>query len=99
MGEVEAKKDGVTRHEFRHDRHTVSLLTDHLVFSPKYRGKVLLGEVAEAAEEIVIDEKKEEALKMMQMIHCRQCRADAIGKLGKDIQERMFSKNRKNFKD
>ncbi len=23
---------------------------------------------------------------MMQMIHCRQCRADAIGKLGKDIQ-------------
>jgi REP element-mobilizing transposase RayT len=64
MGEVEAKKDGVTRHEFRHDRHTVSLLTDHLVFSPKYRGKVLLGEVAEAAEEIVIDEKKEEALKI-----------------------------------
>jgi len=36
---------------------------------------------------------------LMQMIHCRQCRADAIGKLGKDIQERMFSKNRKNFKD
>jgi REP element-mobilizing transposase RayT len=64
MGEVEAKKDGVTRHELRHDRHTVSLLTDHLVFSPKYRGKVLLGEVAEAAEEIVIDEKKEEALKI-----------------------------------
>jgi len=28
---------------------------------------------------------------LMQMIHCRQCRADAIGKLGKDIQERMFS--------
>jgi hypothetical protein len=63
MGEVEAKKDKVTGHDLRHDRHTVSLLTDHLVFSPKYRGKVLLGEVAEAAEEIVIDEKKEEALK------------------------------------
>jgi hypothetical protein len=36
MGEVEAKKDMVTRHDLRHDRHTVSLLTDHLVFSPKY---------------------------------------------------------------
>jgi nitrogen fixation protein NifB len=23
---------------------------------------------------------------LMQMTHCRQCRADAIGKLGKDIQ-------------
>jgi len=34
MGEVEAKKDMVTRHDLRHDRHSVSLLTDHLVFSP-----------------------------------------------------------------
>ena len=61
MGEVdaEAKKDGVTRHDLRHDRHTVSLLTDHLVFSPKYRGKVLLGEVAEAAEEIIRENCKE----------------------------------------
>lgn len=33
-----------------------------------------------------------------QMIHCRQCRADAIGRLGEDIQECMFSKNRKTFK-
>ena len=54
MGEAEAKKDRVTMHDLRHDRHTVSLLTDHLVFSPKYRGKVLEGEVAEAAEEISI---------------------------------------------
>ena len=51
MGDVEAKRDIVTRQDLRHDRHTVSLLTDHLVFSPKYRGKVLEGEVAEAAEE------------------------------------------------
>jgi hypothetical protein len=27
--------------ELRHDRHTVSLLTDHLVITPKYRGKIL----------------------------------------------------------
>nr|QNO51682.1 hypothetical protein IGDPAKFA_00036 [Methanosarcinales archaeon ANME-1 ERB6] len=31
MGEVEATGERVTRHELRHDRHTVSLLTDHLV--------------------------------------------------------------------
>jgi len=52
MGEVDANKDKVTRHDLRHDKHTVSLLTDHLVFSPKYRGKVLLGDVAEVAEEL-----------------------------------------------
>jgi hypothetical protein len=59
MGEVEAKEERVKRHELRHDRHTVSLLTDHLVFSPKYRGKVLEGEVAEAAEEIIRETCKE----------------------------------------
>jgi hypothetical protein len=36
MGEVEAEKGMVTRHDLRHDRPTVSLLTDHIVFSPKY---------------------------------------------------------------
>jgi len=59
MGEPEAKAGRETRSDFRHDRHTVSLLTDQLGFSPKYRGKVLLGEVAEAAKEIVMDEEKE----------------------------------------
>ena len=53
MGELEATRERVTRHELRHGRHMVSLLTDHLVFSPKYRGKVLEGEVAETAEEII----------------------------------------------
>ncbi len=55
MGETGAKKDKVTGHDLRHDRHAVSMLTDYLFFSPKYQGKVLLGEVAEvAAEEIKI---------------------------------------------
>ncbi len=67
MGEVEAKKDMVTRHELRHDRHTVSLLTDHLVFSPKYRGKVLEGEVAEAAEEIIRETCKEQNIEVIDM--------------------------------
>ncbi|KAF5435419.1 putative transposase [Candidatus Methanophagaceae archaeon] len=53
MGEVEANRDKVTRQNLRHDRYTVLLLTDHLVFSPKYRGKVLEREVAEAVEEII----------------------------------------------
>ena len=67
MGEVEAKGERVTRHELRHDRHTVSLLTDHLVFSPKYRGKVLLGEVAEAAEEIIRENCKERDIEVIDM--------------------------------
>jgi REP element-mobilizing transposase RayT len=54
MGEVDAKRDIVTRQ----DRHAVSLLTDHLVLTSKYRGKVLEGEVAEAAEENRSLEKK-----------------------------------------
>ena len=59
MGEVEAMRERVTRRDLRHDRNTVSLLTNHLVFSPKYRGKVLEGEVAEAAEEIIRETRKE----------------------------------------
>ena len=39
--------------ELRHDRHTVSLLTDHMVFSPKYRGKILTGDIAMLAEAII----------------------------------------------
>jgi putative transposase len=67
MSEVEAKWERVTRHDLRHDRHTVSLLTDHLVFSPKYRGKVLDGEVAEAAEEIIRETCKELDIEIIDM--------------------------------
>jgi putative transposase len=67
MGEVEADRDMVTRHDLRHDRHTVSLLTDHLVLSPKYRGKVLLGEVAEVAEEIIRETCKELDIEVIDM--------------------------------
>jgi hypothetical protein len=57
MGEVElkaeAKRDRVTRRELRRDRYTVSLpTTDHVVFSPNYSEKVLLGEVAETVHDI-----------------------------------------------
>ena len=67
MGEVEAKGDRVERHALRHDRHTVSMLTDHLVFSPKYRGKVLLGGVGEAAGEIIRENCKERDIEVIDM--------------------------------
>ncbi len=41
------------RRELRHDRHTVSLLSDHMVFAPKYRGKILVDDVAMIAEGII----------------------------------------------
>ena len=43
----------MARRELLHDRHTVSLLTDHMVFSPKYRGKILAGVVALARDGII----------------------------------------------
>jgi Transposase IS200 like len=53
--------------ELRHDRHTVSLLTDHMVFSPKYRGKVLVGDVAMLAEAIIRKTCKELDIKIIDM--------------------------------
>ncbi len=41
------------RRELRHDRHTVSLLTDHMIFSPKYSGKILVCDVALALDGII----------------------------------------------
>jgi hypothetical protein len=38
------------KNTLRRDRLTVSMISDHLVFSPKYRGKVLIGEVAVRTE-------------------------------------------------
>jgi len=34
-------------HELRRDIHTVSMLTDHMVFCPKYRRPVLVGDIAD----------------------------------------------------
>ena len=64
---MEANRDMVTRRDLRHDRHTVSLLIDHLVFSPKYRGNVLEGKVAEAAEEIIRETCKELDIEIIDM--------------------------------
>ena len=53
--------------KLRHDRHTVSLLTDHLVFSPKYRGKVLVGDVGMVAEAIIRKTCKELDIEIIDM--------------------------------
>jgi len=42
------------RRELHHDRHAVSLLTDHIVFSPKYRGKIPVEKTIALAVEGII---------------------------------------------
>lgn len=39
--------------QLRKDRHTVSISMEHMVFSPKFRGKVLVGDVGIRAEEVI----------------------------------------------
>lgn len=51
--------------ELRHDKHTVSLLTDHMVFSPKYRGKILTGDIAMLTEAIIRKTCKELDIKIL----------------------------------
>lgn len=41
------------KREPKHGRHTVTMLTDHLVFTPKFRHKVLVGEVASECERLI----------------------------------------------
>ena len=41
------------RRELRHDRHTVSLLANHVVFSPKQPREILVGDVALALDGII----------------------------------------------
>ena len=51
--------------ELRHDRHTVSLLTDHMVITPKYRGKIFVGEVGMVTEAIIRKTCKEMDIKII----------------------------------
>ncbi len=43
----------VNTKDIQYDRHTVSLLTDHMVITPKYRGKIPTGEAAFVTEAII----------------------------------------------
>ncbi len=53
--------------ELRHDRHTVSLLTDHMVITPKYCGKILVGDVALAVGGIIRATCKEMKIEIIDM--------------------------------
>ncbi len=53
--------------ELRHDRHTVSLLSDHMVFAPTYRGKMLTGDVAMVAEGIICKVCKEMDIEIIEI--------------------------------
>ena len=55
--------------ELRRDRHTVSLLTDHMVFLPKYRGKVLVDDVAMVAEAIIRKTCKELDIEVIDIVN------------------------------
>ena len=57
----------MNRKELRHDRHTVSLLTDHMVFAPKYRGKILTGDVAMITEGIICKTCKELGIEIIEI--------------------------------
>ncbi len=52
---MEAKRERVTRHDLRHDRHTVSLLTDHLWAPSCYHGSV--GQGWEVVEKYISGQK------------------------------------------
>ena len=55
------------RKELHHDRHTISLLTDYMVITPKYRGKILVGDVALAVEGIIHTTCKEMKIEIIDM--------------------------------
>ena len=64
---VDSKDLRMEQRELRHDRHTVSLLTDHMVITPKYRGKILVGDVALAVEGIIRTTCKEMKIEIIDM--------------------------------
>jgi putative transposase len=51
----------------RHDRHSVSMLTDHMVFCTKFRRPLLHGEIAIRCEEIIRDVAKQLDVKIIRM--------------------------------
>ena len=51
----------------RHDRHTVSLQTDHMVFCTKYRRPVLFGDIAKRCEQIIRSVAKDMDIRIIRM--------------------------------
>jgi putative transposase len=57
----------MAKKKLRKDRHTVSISMEHLVFSPKYRGKVLVGDVGHRAEEVIREICEDMGLKVIEL--------------------------------
>ncbi len=53
--------------KLKSQRHSVSMITEHLVFSPKYRGKVLVGEVGRRCEEIISEICEEMGIEVIEI--------------------------------
>lgn len=47
--------------------YEVSMLTDHMVFAPKYRGKILTGDVAMITEGIICETCKEPGIEIIEI--------------------------------
>ncbi len=76
---MDMKVSGMDRpgKELRRDRHTVSLLSDHMVFAPKYGGKILVDDVAMITEGIICKTCKELDIEIIEIAvnpdHVRLC--------------------------
>ena len=55
------------RRSLRHDRHSVSLLTDHMVFCTKYRLPLLYGDIADRCEQIIRSVARKLDVQIIQM--------------------------------
>jgi putative transposase len=53
--------------ELKHDRHSASMLAEHLVFCPKYRGAVLTQDVREYARKVISDICREMGLEIISL--------------------------------
>ena len=50
-----------------HNRHSISMLADHLVFCPKYRGAILKPDVREFTRKVILDICNEMGLEVIRM--------------------------------
>jgi len=53
--------------QYRHDRHSVSLMNFHFVWIPRRRRKVLIGEIATRLEEVIKEVSSELSLNILAM--------------------------------
>ena len=51
----------------RRDNHSVSMLTNHMVFSPKYRGRMLKGDVKRDCEKVLCQICKENKVQIIDL--------------------------------